>query len=587
MAVPVSRRLQPLAALVVAAGLWSCGSPDGSQQAPAADVIFTNAHVYTVAGGQPWAEAVAVDDGLIVAVGTHDEVARFRGDGTRVVDVGGRLVLPAFGDAHVHPIFGGMAMTRCPLHAGTSLADYQRIVAGCVEAEPGDGPIYGVGWQDALFPPNGIPRKEILDEVSTDRALIFESVGGHSYWLNSKALELGGITKDTPDPENGRIDRDPATGEPVGGLQEGAMDLVQDLIPTPDDTDMQEAIRYVAEHLNSLGITNWHDAGIDLAADGTSATLAAYKALTDRGELTSHVTLAFKWANERSLHQVPAVLEASRRAGEWGLDARTVKFYLDGVIPQWTAAMIEPYEGSDGVRGELQIAPDVLEQAVAELAAAGIQPHVHAIGDRATRVALDAFETALEKNGTSHRPMISHLSVIDPADQQRFGPLGAIAVFQPTWASNYPYMDMAKREIGPVRSRYIYPAGSVLEAGGMLAYGSDWPVATANPLLGLQVAVTRVNYEVPASAPLLPDEGISLAEAVKAHTINVAYATGNADVTGSLEPGKSADLIVLDKDIFSVPATEIGTAKVLLTVFEGQPVFGTLEQFAPGSTEAP
>ncbi|MCK5748184.1 MAG: amidohydrolase family protein, partial [Oricola sp.] len=242
------------------------------------------------------------------------------------------------------------------------------------------------------------------------------------------------------------------------------------------------------------------------------------------------------------------------------------------------AAMIHSYERSDE-RGSLQIEPEVLAEAVKELTAKGIQPHVHAIGDRATRIGLDAFEQAKLQNGSALRPLISHLNVIDPEDQPRFGDLGAIAVFQPTWSSNYPYMDLTKQAIGQERSNYIYPAKGVLNGGGMLAYGADWPVATPDPLWGLQVAVTRVNYQEPDTTPLLPEEAVTLEEAVRAHTLDVAYANRMEDVTGSISPGKYADIIVLDEDIFSVPATEIGRADVILTLFEGEAVYGTLEQF--------
>lgn len=565
------------AAILAAAGMVSCAQGDGD--AAIADTILTNARVYTVEADQPWAEAVAVAGGKILAVGDAAAVAAHRGKDTQVVDLSGRLVMPAFGDAHVHPVFGGMAYSRCSLHDGKTLEDYQRIIAGCLEAHPGDGAVYGVGWQDALFPPNGVPRKEILDEVTTERALIFESVGGHSYWVNSKTLELAGIDKDTPDPANGKIDRD-ENGEPVGGLQEAATELVSGFIPKPTQEELQQSILYTAKLFNSLGITAWRDAGIDLSADGASETMAAYRAVKDRGELTVHVALDLRWANDRGLEQIPTILDAAKRAVGWGLEAKSVKFYVDGVIPQQTAAMIEPYEGTQE-RGPLQIEPDILSEAVTRLGAEGVQSHVHAIGDRATRVGLDAFEQAKKENGDALRPLISHLNVIDPADQPRFGELGAIAVFQPTWSSNYPYMDLAKQAIGPVRSGYIYPAKGVLKGGGMLAYGADWPVATADPLWGLQVAVTRVNYQEPDSEPLLPDEAVTLEEAIRAHTLDVAYANRMEDVTGSIAPGKSADLIVLDANIFELPAAEIGGAGVILTLFEGEPVYGSLGQFDP------
>ena len=423
-----------------------------------------------------------------------------------------------------------------------------------------------------------MPRKEVLDAVSTERALVMNSVGGHSYWVNSKALQLARITKDTPDPPNGLIDRDPQTGEPVGGLQEAARQLVADLIPSFKAAERERAVVQAARHFNALGITNWHDAGIDVAADGSSDTLDAYRAVQDRGELSLHTTLAFRWANEAALEQIPAIVRAAEQARAWGLQARSVKFYLDGVIPQRTAAMIEPYEGSQD-RGQLQIQPAMLGAAVKQLGAQGFQPYVHAIGDGAVRVALDAFEAGIAANGSLRRPMITHLNVIDPADQPRFGKLGVIAQFQAGWSSNYPYMDLTKAAIGPRRAQSIYPAGSVLRAGGRIAYGADWPVASADPLKGLQVAVTRTNYDDLSLPPLLPQEAITLEQAIRAHTLNVAYANGMEAYTGSIAVGKSAELIVLDADLFKLAPTELSKARVLLTLFKGRPVHGELTQF--------
>lgn len=571
------RSSRALLLLLGTTALASCGQ--GADTVPAADLLLTNARVYTVEKDQPWAEAVAVDDGRIVAVGAAKDLARYKGEGTRVVDLGGRLLLPAFGDAHVHPAFGGLAYSRCSLHEGKTLADYQRIIAGCMAEAPGTGTIYGVGWQDALFPPSGIPRKEVLDAVSSDRPLIFESVGGHSYWVNSKALSMAGITKDTPNPLNGQIDKDPKTGEPVGGLQEAASALVQSLIPPPSAAELQHAIIYTAAIVNSLGITNWHDAGIGVGPDGASAVLDAYKAVKDQGQLTSHVAIAMKWENDQGLEQIPHLLAATKRAESYGFTAKSVKFYADGVIPQKTAAMIEPYEGDPHNHGTLQITPETFEKAVTQLGAAGIQPYVHAIGDAATRVALDVFERAKATNGSLYRPMITHMNVVDPADQPRFGQLGVIAQFQATWTSNYPYMDLTKQAIGPVRSQWIYPVASILKGGGIIAYGADWPVATANVMAGLQVAITRVNYEEPTTPPLLPGEAVSLEQAVKSYTIDAAYANSLENITGSIKPGKSADMVVLDQDIFKVAPMKIAQTHVLLTLFQGKPVHGALEQF--------
>lgn len=541
-----------------------------------ADTILTNARIYTVDKKQPWAQSVAIKDGKIVAVGPAAAVAKAKGPTTKIVDLGGRLVLPAFGDAHAHPLFGALSHTRCSLHDGKSIADYQRIIAKCVADTPGTGTVYGVGWEDSLFPPNGVPNKAILDAISATRPLIFDSVGGHTNWVNSKALELAGITRDTPNPVNGTIDRDPATGEPVGSLQESAQGLVAKLIPAPTDSDYQNSILYTAKLFNSLGIVAWNDAGVDFDDQGGSRMVDAYKAVKDAGKLTTYVSVSLKWKNERGMDQFPSLLKAAERANALGIPTHTVKFYVDGVIPQRTAYMLAPYEGSTE-RGAPQIAPEMLDQAVTATDARGMHAFLHAIGDGGVRISLDAIEAARKANGTKPTyHMVTHLNVVDPADQPRFGKLDTYAQFQPTWSSWYPYMELTEQQIGKKRMEYIYPAGSIVRAGGKLAYGADWPVATANPIEGLEVAVTRQVAGDPKAKPLVASEGVTLAEAVESHTLNVAVVNGMAKFTGSLEKGKNADLVVLDKDIFKLPVHEIGKAKVLVTVFQGKAVYGDL-----------
>ncbi|HUD30108.1 MAG TPA: amidohydrolase [Novosphingobium sp.] len=578
---PTLRRLSAATALTAALAVL----PAAAGAAPKADLILTNARVYTVDTAKPWAEAVAIRDGRIVAVGSNGQVAKAAGKATKVVDMGGKLVLPSFGDAHNHPIFGGMSHARCSLHAGGSIDDYRRIIAKCIAETPGTGVIYGVGWEDGLFPPNGVPTKGILDALSTTRPLIFKSVGGHSLWVNSKALEMAGITRTTPDPLNGKIDRDPKSGEAIGGLQESAQALVAKIMPETTAQDLEEAIAYTVRHFNALGITSWHDAGIEWEADGSSPVIDAYKAVADKGGLTVDVAIDLKWKNDKGLEQLPGLLKASDRARSLGLTARSVKFYIDGVIPQQTAYMLAPYEGTSE-RGSTQIPAQTLAAATTALDKAGMQSHYHTIGDAATREALDAVAAARKADGKSDtRPMISHLNVIDPADQPRFGQLGVTAIFQPLWTCNEPYMDLTKERIGPVRSQYIYPVGSIEKFGGRVAYGADWAVASANPLLGLEVALTRV---APGGdqPPLLAGEAVTLERAVRSYTLDVAYVNHLDKETGSIEVGKSADLVVLDKDIFRIAPRQIHEAKVIATVFRGRTVHGALEGPAPAAVAA-
>lgn len=555
-------------------------STSAAAQTAPADLILTNGRVYTVERAQPWAESVAIRDGKIVAVGSAAEVARSRGPTTEVVDLGGKMLMPAFGDSHAHPLFGGLTQARCPIVEGKTPAGYQALIAACAAKKPGTGVVYGVGWAQTNFPDIS-PRKETLDAISRDRPIIFGSFDGHGMWANSKALDMAGITKDTPDPPNGRIARDPRTGEPSGALWEfSAMALLDKLIPPPTDAELQDSILYVVRHFNSLGITNWHDAGVDYADDGSSPMVEAYRAVRDRGKLTTHVVIDLKWKNERGLDQIPGIVKTAERAQGYGLDARSVKYYLDGVIPQHTAAMLEPYEGTTD-RGKPSIPADVLSAAISTLDAKGFQAHVHAIGDGGVREALDAVAAARKRNGDKdNRHLISHMNVIDPADQPRFGQLGVYAGFQPYWASNYDDMDLQKRAVGPKRAKSIYPAANIVRMGGKLAYGADWPVDSANPLDGIQVALTRTNPLRPESGPLLPDQAVTLAEAIASYTINVAAVNHIDKRTGSIAVGKDADLIILDRNIFDIPATDISKTKVLLTLFAGRPVFGAIGSLA-------
>lgn len=563
--------------LVSALALTPLGCQSGP---PAADLVLTNGKIYTVDDDIPWASAIAIGNGRILSVGDDDAVTARVGAATTVVDLGGRLVLPSFGDAHVHPVFGGLSFAHCSLHDGTSVEDYLAIVADCIEETPGNNSVvFGVGWGPGLFPPDGIPHKSLLDEIAPDRPVILRSTGGHSIWLNSKALELAGIDDDTPDPPNGRIDRDPETGEAIGGLQEAAMDLVAAQIPAPTARHLQDAIVYTVEHFNRLGITNWLDAGVEVFADGSSPTIDAYRTVLEDGRLTMNVTVSLKWENDRGNEQIDTLIAAAERAREAGIRTDSVKFYLDGVLVQRTAAVLHPYMGTAHDYGELQIPPDQLADAVATLDARGFQIYVHALGDRAVRRALDAIEASQRKGAKADpRHVIAHLSLIDPADQPRFAQLNVAANFQPLWACDHAYMRLTAEQVGELRMRHTYPANSVLSAGGRLAYGADWPVASANPFEGLEVAVSRREPGMPDANPLYEHEGVSLEEAIRGYTIEVARVTDLVEETGSLAAGKSADLIVVDRDIFSVPTHEISKTSVLLTLFRGRAVHGDLAQ---------
>lgn len=564
-----------LSLAVLALILSACDS--AVNEAPSADLIFKNAKIYTVDANQPWASAVVMRNGNIVYVGDDADITKWMGKATEVVDLGGKMILPSFGDAHVHPVYGGLAYAQCSMHAGQSIEDYKAVIKKCVDETSEDRWVYGVGWMPGLFLPDGVPRKELLDAISSERPLVFRSTGGHSLWLNSKALALAGINKDTPNPINGRIDKDPLTGELLGGLQESAMALITPFLSGPTQTDLENAIVYSIKYFNSLGITNILDAGVEVYADATSPTIEAYKALQAKGELSADIEVAVKWDNESGMEQIASLMSAAKSVSGPNIATHTLKIWIDGVIAQGTAAMLAPYSDEHSNSGEPTLSQEVLNKVVATFDAAGIQVMIHAIGDNAIRMSLDAFEYALKNNGVSNNlNQITHTEFVTPEDMARFAELGVVANFQPLWSTMDPYMQLTAVRVGPERMKHVYPAHSVLKAGGKMVFGSDWSVASANPLLGIEVALTRREPGDPNAEPLLPEEAVTLEQAIYAYTLMVAKINHNDTKTGSVTVGKNADLVILDQNIFQVPVYEIGKTKVLATLYKGQTVHGSL-----------
>ncbi len=573
-------RTVTIALVALAAACSKTESPPAAVET--AELVFRNANIYTVDSAKPKATSLAVRGGRIAALGADQDTAALIGPKTRVIDLKGRLVLPAFHDVHTHPVWGGLSHAQCPLYDGESPADYQKIIAKCAADEPGTGWLYGVGWKDGLFSPEGVPDKKLLDEVVPDRPAAFASVGGHSLWVNSKGLEAAGITRGTPDPKNGRIDRD-AKGDAIGALQEAAVELIVSKLPPPSAKARESALRYARDYFNGLGIVGWHDALVPIGSTQPGQAIPpgvpeTYATLAQSGGLKGYATLALGWDHNRGLEQIPDLVGASQRLAAAGIEAKSVKFLIDGVPAQRTAALIEPYADKPGFRGELQIDESVLNDAVVQLDAKGFQVHMHAIGDRAVRAALNAYTQARERNGTrDRRHLVSHVNLVSGADLARFEELGVIPIFQPLWACLDEYMKLVAVRVGPERMIHMYPVGSLMRAGAKVAYGSDWPVATANPFEGIEVALTRLKPGSTDGEPLSPVERITLPEAIRNYTLNAAYALRKDDVSGSLAVGKSADLIVVDQDVFTVPANQIGRTHVLLTLFGGSAVHGDLD----------
>jgi len=559
---------------VLLALLSGCSKQDQVAAAAQADLILTHGAIYTSDQNRSWQQTVAIQGNRIVYVGTDQGAKAYTGPNTRVINLKGRMVLPGLQDVHIHPIMGGIEAAACDLNGLTTAGQYIEKIKAYAEANPDLPWITGGGWLMSAFGPGAMPRKELLDAIVPGRPVLLQSSDGHSAWANSLALKLAGITRETPDPVDGRIDRNPKTGEPVGSLQEGATGLLDHVLPPITDKQRQDGLRFAIRMLNGYGITSIQDASVDEDA------LRTYQALDESGELTLKVEGSQWWERTEGLEQIAGMIERREKYGKGHLRANTVKFMLDGVMENYTAVMLEPYLIPGEVRGIPMLDPEVLKQAVTAIDAAGFQAHFHAIGDGAVRQSLDAVEAARKANGPGdNRHHISHLELIDPQDIPRFGELDVIANFQPLWAYADDYITkLTIPFIGEERARWLYPISSVLQNGGMIAFGSDWSVTTANPYYEIEVAVTRKDPDSGDAAVLIPEERIVLEDAIAAFTINAAYTNHLDEQTGSIEVGKQADLVVLDQNLFEVAPEAISATKVLLTLFEGKQVYGDLSE---------
>jgi predicted amidohydrolase YtcJ len=534
-----------------------------------ADLLLTGGAVYTVDDARSVHEAVAVKGGRIAAVGPSHELASLAGPPTRVVELEGRTVLPGFQDAHLHPLHGGLLAIVCNLHETSSAEECLAVIARYSAEHPEREWISGDGWSMDFFA-GGNPERERLDAVVPDRPVFLTNRDGHTAWVNSKALERAGIGPGTPDPPDGRIERGPG-GEPRGALHEGAMDLVGNLVPEPAHAELEQALLSAQAQLHALGITAWQDAVV------TEKTLAAYRAVAERGELTIRAEGNLLWERGRGDEQLEDLV-ALREQGQVGrLRIRGAKIFVDGVLENFTGALIEPYLGTES-SGLSMHEPDELARMVTLLDAQAFQVHLHTIGDRAVREALDAIAAAGAANGRRDaRHHLAHIQLVHPDDQPRFADLGVVANAQPYWAAASRYVtELTLPFIGEARARYHYPFGSLQRAGAALAFGSDWTVSTPNPLEIVEVAVTRVEHPNRDTEPMLPGEALSLADAIAASTRGSAYVNFLDEETGTIEPGKLADLVVLDRDLLDPRAGPVGDARVVLTLVEGDPVYDAL-----------
>ena len=544
------------------------------------DLIVINGQVYS-AERDELAEAVAVRGNKVMRVGSNREIQRLRRAQTTVIDAKGGAVIPGFNDAHAHLISGGLAMDQVSLLDAKTLDQIQETIRLWSAANPDRAWITGRGWYYQPFG-GAMPTRQLLDALVPDRPAYLIAYDGHTGWANTAALKAAGITRRTANPANGVIVKDPRTGEPTGALKEAAMSLMRNAAPQPTEEDRLAAVRAAIDEAHRLGVTSVQEAG------GSAADLELFDRLRKRGELTLRVYQALRadaTLNEAQLEELEAI--RTRFADDPALKTGAIKLIADGVIESHTAAMLEPYENRASSTGDARFTPEQLNAVVTALDRRGWQVMTHAIGDAAVRMTLDAYEAAAKANpaperGRRHR--IEHIETIDPADVPRFGRLGVIASMQPVHATPSPEPgDVWSTNIGEPRASRGWLWNSVAQAKGPLAFGSDWPVMTLDPLSGLHVAVTRTTAEGLPEGGWLPAERLTLKSAIQAYTRDGAWASFDEQRKGTLARDMLADIVILSDDIFSTPSPRLTGTEVIVTIADGKVVY---RRDAPETTTA-
>ncbi len=542
------------------------------------DLLVHNAVVFDGHALRPELSAVAIRDGRIVATG-GEELRDVATGSTRVVDADGGLLTPGFIDAHVHPIEGGIEHARCNLAGITTVDGLLDAVSRYANANPDEEWILGGGWQMSTFP-GGTPLAADLDRVVSDRPVYLPNRDHHGTWVNSAALRRAGITRETPDPADGRIERD-ADGNPTGTLHEGASELVKRFIPADTDDVKYRALMDAQRYLHSFGVTGWQDAIVGNYG-GHSDTRDIYQRAADNGDLLSRVVAALWWDRERGLEQLDD-LRAMRAAHTHPLFRPTsIKIMLDGIPENHTAALADPYRAtgcrcSGDHRGISFLDADQLTEVVTALDADDWQVHIHAIGDRAVSESLYAIERAHTVNGTrDNRHHLAHLQIVNPTDVARFAATGTTANIQTLWATNEPQMvELNLPALGDERYGWQYPFGDLVAAGAHLASGSDWPVTTPDPWKALHVAVNRVldvhdpDYN---PNPLHPEHAMSLESALASYTSGSAR-VNHDDEAGRIAVGYRADFAIANRNPFGNDAVSIAETVNRYTYIGGVEVF--------------
>ena len=566
--------------IIISTFLLACEKQNNPQASKT--LVFTNGKIYTVNEKQPWASAIVIKEGKIIHVGSDQEALKFKDSQTKTVNLNGKMMLPGFHDIHVHPVHGGVTYLQCNLSDIKGVDKLLSKIKSCALNNKNSEWVLGGGWSVDNFSASMLPDKSLLDTIIPDRPVSLKSSDGHSLWVNSKALEIAKINKNTIDPKNGTIERYPNSHEPTGLLHEdSAMMMVMDNHPQLTQKELIAGLIFSRDLFHSLGITGVQDAILKLDPGDPYYGLDAYNHLESKNELNLHVVLAMLWKNAQPLSfQLDRFIKIREQQKESkNIQATAIKIWQDGVIETYTAAMIEPYsDRKDGFRGELQNTPEALNQAITALDAQNFQIHFHAIGDRAIQVSFDALEKARNINGIrDSRHHISHIQVFQEKDISRFKELDVVANFQPLWAIQDEYItEHTWSKIGKKRSRWLYPIGSVQRTGAKIGFGSDWYVTSVNPLDGIEAAVSRLEPNGLTEIPLGENEEIDLASAIKAYTLNGAYVNFLDHLVGSIEVGKQADLVILEDNLFEIPTHKINETKVTATLFNGHLVYGKL-----------
>lgn len=538
---------------------WGC-----SGQAPIqADLVIVNGKIWTVDQDNPQAEAVAVWKGKILEVGPDREIQKLVGSQTEVIDVGGKLVLPGFCDSHTHFVDGGFHLMGVKLKNAQSEEEFGRLLAEKSKQLPPGAWITGGNWDHDKWPGGNLPTAELIDQYVPDRPVFVSRYDGHMSAANSLALEMAGITAQTPDPAGGIIVRHPQTGKPTGVLRETAARLVSRIIPPPKREEIKKAVQKALEHAREHGFTTIHQ------VDMTPTNLEIYQELLEEGELTSRMYGFIAISQRRRLIELGIHRNFNHK--NW-IAVGGVKAFLDGSLGSSTALFFEPYKQDPSTSGIFVVDPDKLKKQMMEADRAGLQLAVHSIGDRSNSELLDMFEQIIEENGTRDRRLrIEHAQHLRPEDFKRFDQLDVIASVQPYHAIDDARF--AEKRIGKERCKTTYAFHSFLENDVMMAFGSDWTVAPLDALWGIYAAVTRRPLDGSHPEGWFPEQKISVEQAVKAYTYNPAYASFQEDIKGTLSPGKLADMVVLSQDIFTIPPEEIKDTEVLYTITNGQIVY--------------